>query len=234
MGPALIGGLRGRGKVVFLSKEDGMLFTRCQRILVRAAAVALALCVATSSMLEAKPKPGKPKGFRLFASAVNVFTANRVQCRIFSDGGICNTGSSTVGGGIWPRGTADQYIFGSGINIAGVIEAGDKSVNGFAGDTAGGFFNNTAGGGNGTEVRPIFSSSDPSDVAVWPEEAKVPLGDASENLFDPSLRGSVAASQGDLWFVSWEGDPAQLASRAHPLGVAIETRVMAWNWKSVV
>lgn len=209
-----------------------MLFTRCQHSLVRAAAVALALCVVTSSVLEAKPKPGKPKGFRLFASAINVFTTNRVQCRVFSDGGLCNTGSSTVGGGIWPRGTADQYVFGSGINIAGVIEAGDRSVNGFAGDTAGGFFNNTAGGGNGTEVRPIFSSSDPSDVAVWPEEAKVPLGDASENLFDPTLRGSIAASQGDLWFVSWEGDPAQLASRAHPLGVAIETRVMAWNFPS--
>jgi hypothetical protein len=209
-----------------------MLFSRCQRILVRAAAVALALCVATSSVVEAKPRPDRPKGFRLMASAVNLFTVNRVQCRVFSDGGLCNTGSSTVGGGIWPRGSADQYVFGSGINIAGVIESGDRSVNGFAGDTAGGFFNNTAGGGNGTEVRPIFSSSDASDVAVWPDEARVPLGDASENLFDPTLRGSIAASQGDLWFVSWEGDPSQLASRAHPLGVAVETRVMAWNFPS--
>src|SRR5918995_3015414 len=146
------------GTVVFLSKEDGMLFSRCQRILVRAAMLVLALCITTTS-LEAKPKPGRPKGFRLFASAINVFTANRVQCRIFSDGQICATGSSTVGGGIWPRGTADQYVFGSGINIAGVIEAGDKSVNGFAGDTAGGFFNNTAGTNNGSEVRPIFSSN---------------------------------------------------------------------------
>ena len=67
-----------------------------------------------------KPKPGR--GFRLFASAENIFTVNRVQCRVFSTGQICATGSSTVGGGIWPRGTANQFVFASGINIAGVIE----------------------------------------------------------------------------------------------------------------
>ena len=122
----------------------------------------------------AEPKPGR-RAFRLFASAEKVFTVNRVACRIFSDGSICATGSSTVGGGIWPRGTADQYIFGSGVNIAGIIEAGDRSVNGFAGDTAGAFFNNTAGGNNGEEVRQIFDSNDPADAATWPDEARVPL-----------------------------------------------------------
>ena len=232
---------------VFLSKEDGMLFSRCQRSLMRIAAAALVLSVAASSVAMAKPKPGK--GFRLLSSAVTIFTTNRVQCRIFSDGSICATGSSTVGGGIWPRGTADQYIFGSGINIAGVIESGDKSVNGFAGDTAGGFFNNTAGTSNGTEVRPIFSSADPTDAGAWPDEARVPcsatntdptspcltngLGtDPAGDLFAQPLQGAVAASQGDLWFMSWEGDPGQLAARAHPLGVAVETRVLGWNFPS--
>jgi hypothetical protein len=208
-----------------------MLFSRCQRILMGTVAAIMALSVTVPSAAVAKPsKPGRPGGFRLFSTALTLFAANRVQCRIGSDGSICATGSSTVGGGIWPRGTADQYIFGSGINIAGIIEPGDKAVNGFAGDTAGAFFNNTAGTNNGTQVRPIFSSNDPEDAADWPDEARVPLGDASENLFDPTLRGAVAASQGDLWFVSWEGDASQLASRAHPLGVAVETRVMAWNF----
>ena len=71
---------------------------------------------AEAAALEARRVPA------LFASAQNVFTTNRVQCRVFSTGQICATGSSTVGGGIWPRGTADQYVFGSGINIAGIIE----------------------------------------------------------------------------------------------------------------
>ena len=224
-----------------------MLFSRCQRSLMRAAAATLVLCVAASSVAVARPKPGK--GFRLLSSALTIFVTNRVQCRIFSDGSICATGSSTVGGGIWPRGTADQYIFGSGINIAGVIAPGDKSVNGFAGDTAGGFFNNTAGTSNGTEVRPLFSSSDPVDAGAWPTEARVPcsvsntdptspcatlgLGtDPGGDLFAQPLQGAISASQGDLWFMSWEGDPAQLASRAHPLGVAVESRVLAWNFPS--
>ena len=36
-----------------------------------------------------------------------------------------------------------------------------------AGDTAGAFFNNTAGGDNAEEVRPIFDSNDAADAAVW-------------------------------------------------------------------
>ncbi|MBA3893968.1 MAG: hypothetical protein H0X69_09775 [Gemmatimonadales bacterium] len=221
-----------------------MLFSRCQRVLTGAALVALALCATASTAVAAKPKPGRP-GFRLFASAVNVFTVNRVQCRVFSTGQICATGSSTVGGGIWPRGTADQYVFGSGINIAGVIEPGDRSVNGFAGDTAGGFFNNTAGGDNSEEVRPIFDSNDAADAAVWPDEARVPCsvgstsplcvelglgGDAQGDFFDPALQGSIAASQGDLWFLNWEGNPTRLESRSHPMGVAVETRALGWNF----
>ena len=218
------------------------------QVLVRAlrcaalAALALALSSSLAEPAAAAPKPGRT-GFRLFASAVNVFSVNRVQCRVFSDGTICATGSSTVGGGIWPRGTADQYVFGSGVNIAGIIEAGDRSVNGFAGDTAGAFFNNTAGGNNGEEVRPIFDSNDAADAAVWPDEARVPCavgstsaacaglgGDAQGDLFDPALQGSLAASQGDLWFMTWEGNASRLESRAHPMGVVVETRALGWNF----
>jgi len=223
-----------------------MRFSRCQRVFLRTVVAALALSVAAASTAVAKPRP-RPGGFRLFSSAQLVFVSNRVQCRIQSDGHICATGSSTVGGGIWPRGTADQYVFGSGVNVAGIIQPGDKSVNGFAGDTAGAFFNNTAGGDNGEEVRPIFSSADPTDAGAWPDEARVPceattvvgpcadlgLGsDPSGALFSPPLQGNIAASQGDIWFMSWEGNPARLESRAHPLGIAVEVRGLGWNFPS--
>ena len=220
-----------------------MPFSRCQRVLTGAALVALALSATTSTAMAAKPK--RP-GFRLFASAVNVFDVNNVQCQIFSNGQICASGSSTVGAGLWPRGTADQYIFAAGINIAGIVEPGDRTVNGFAGDTVGAFFNNTAVTSNsGLEVRPIFDSNDPADAAAWPDEARVPCatgstspacvenalgGDAQGELFDPALQGSIAASQGDLWFLSWEGDPSSLTFRSHPMGVLVETRVLAWNF----
>ncbi|MBA3496088.1 MAG: hypothetical protein H0T86_03175, partial [Gemmatimonadales bacterium] len=222
-----------------------MHFSRCQRVFIRAAALALALGATAASAAVAKPKPGKPGGFRLFASAITVLQINRVQCRVASDGSVCATGSSTVGGGIWPRGTADQYVFGSGINIAGIIESGDRSVNGFAGDTAGAFFNNTAGSSNGEEVRQVFNSADAGDAANWPDEARVPcsaaatsgpcvdlaLGtDPQGDLFAPALQGAIAASQGDAWFLSWEGNPGRLESRAHPLGILVETRAIGWNF----
>ena len=31
---------------------------------------------------------------------------------------------------------------------------------------------------------------------------------------------------------SWEGDPARLGGRAHPLGIAVETRALGWNFPS--
>jgi len=224
-----------------------MRFSRCQRMVLRAVVAALALGATTAPAAVAKPRPTKPGGFRLFSSAQNIFVTNRVQCRIFSSGQICATGSSTVGGGIWPRGTADQYVFGSGINIAGIIsDSLPKSLNGFSGDTAGAFFNNTAGGDNGQEVRPIFNSTNASDAANWPDAARVPCSvgststactdpadqDAIGDLFDTALQGNLAASQGDAWFVAWEGDPARLESRAHPLGIVVETRALGWNFPS--
>ena len=49
-------------------------------------------------------------------------------------------------------------------------------------------------------------------------------------LFDPALQGSIAASQGDLWFLNWEGNPTRLESRSHPMGVVVETRALGWNF----
>ena len=83
-----------------------MLFLRCQRVLTRTVVTALGLCALVSSVAAAKPsKPGRPGGFRLLSSALNIFQVNRVQCYVVSDGTICYTGSSTVPGGAWPRGT---------------------------------------------------------------------------------------------------------------------------------
>lgn len=211
----------------------------------------IALSASVASLALAEPgKPRKPGGFKLFASAEATLQTNRIACHIGSDGQLCASGSSTVGGGIWPKGTSDQYIFASGMQIAGIVDnALPKAQNGFSGDTAGAMFYNTAlGSGNGLEIRPIFSSTNPADVASWPNEARVPCsnpappealarctadlgGDPSGDLFKPALQGSIAASQGDNWFVSWEGDPSQLSGpRTHPLGILVETRSLAWNF----
>ena len=81
-------------------------------------------------------------------------------------------------------------------------------------------------------MRPIFNSNDPEDLANWPAAAYVPAGDASQELFHPVLRGRASASSGDVWWLSWEGNPALTGrtARTHPLGVLLEQRGMGWNF----
>jgi hypothetical protein len=192
---------------------------------------ALALSAIVTGAAEAKPRPGNPnKGFRLFARPLGALVINRIYCGLSSSGEICvdSTNSSTIGGGFWPKGTADQYVFNSGIQVAGLI--GPDANPEWAGDTTGAQFFSPRGDNVGEEFRPIFNASNPDDVANWPEAAKVPAGDASEELFNPLLRGRVSASQGDVWFLSWEGNPAFSAGREHPLGILIEQRGMGYNF----
>ena len=194
---------------------------------------ALALSALIVGAAEAKPRPGNQnKGFRLFARPLGALVINRIYCGLSSTGEICvdSTNSSTIGGGFWPKGTADQYVFNSGIQVAGLI--GQDANPEWRGDTTGAQFFSPRGDNHGEEFRPIFNSSNPDDVENWPEAAFVPTGDASQELFDPLLRGRLSASQGDVWFLSWEGNPAFAAGREHPLGILVEQRGMGYNFPS--
>lgn len=81
--------------------------------------LALVLAAALPTQAMAGPEPGvkKGRGFRLFAGSLGAMTINRIYCGLTSDGQICvdSTNSSTIGGGYWPKGTADQYIFNTGL-----------------------------------------------------------------------------------------------------------------------
>jgi hypothetical protein len=205
--------------------------------------VLLALIALADVADAARPKPGAPRnrGFRLFAGVRGTMEVNRVSCGINSaKGEVCVdvTGSSVLGGGFWPRGTPDQYVFNSGLQVAGVIDP----AAGFdwAGDTTGAFFFDPKGTTeHGEGVQPVYNTTDPDDFAFISDStttdpvalaARVPVGDANENLFNPLLRGRTAASQGDFWFLAWEGNPSLNASRLHPLGLLVETRGMGWNF----
>jgi len=177
------------------------------------------LVALTPDAVLARPKPGTQRGFRLFARAFGALTINRVYCGISSIGDICadSLSSGITGGGFWPKGTADQYLYNSYLQYAGVIGADGGA---WAGDTT--------GGAGGQEVKPVYNYSDPEDADHWPEAAFVPSGDATEHLFDPLLRGRPSASLGDVWSLAWNGDP-QASGGSHPLGVLLETRGMGWN-----
>jgi hypothetical protein len=204
---------------------------RAKGVLLAVLAALTALLVLPGTSL-AKPKPGVPgRGFRLQARAIGAITVNRVYCGLSATGEVCvdSTNSSTIGGGYWPKGSPQQYVFNSGLQAAGAIE--DVGGWAWAGDTTGAFFFDPKGTTqHGQLVQPIWNSSSPADVAAWPQAAYVPQGDASADVFATALQGQVSASQGDVWTVAWDGDPSLIAGRPHPLGIAVETRGLGWNY----
>jgi hypothetical protein len=216
-----------------------------KRNLVFTGLFALAVAAVTPSFATAaaKPKPGVgARGFRLFARSLGAITINRIYCGLATTGEVCvdSTNSSTIGGGFWPKGTADQYVFNSGLQIAGIIGANGGS---WAGDTTGAFFFDPKGTTqHGEQVEPLYNTTNPDDNAFISDTtgtcnevckaAKVPLGDTNADLFFPLLQGRTAASQGDVWWLSWDGNPGLVAGRPHPLGILVEQRGMGWNFPS--
>ncbi|HEY4102187.1 MAG TPA: T9SS type A sorting domain-containing protein [Gemmatimonadales bacterium] len=193
------------------------------------AAFAAALLPGTAS---AWPAPGAKPQFKLFARALGSIGVNRVELGLASLGniGVDSSGRGTTQGGFWPRGTIDNYIFNSGIQVAGQIQ-GTKPTNPWGGDTAGGLFFDATGLHEHSEgVENVFNSANSADVASWPSDAFVPQGDAVADLYATPLQGLVSASQGDVHFVAWEGNPALINGRAHPLGILADHRLLAWNY----
>src|SRR5690348_18159480 len=141
----------------------------CKRSVVTLGLLAVALAALSPPTSEARPRPGKGAHcFRLFARSLGAMTINRVYCGLSATGEICvdSTNSSTIGGGFWPKGTPDQYVFNSGLQLAGVI-GGTKPTNPWGGDTTGAFFFDPKGTTqHGQEVQPIYRSQNPEDLAA--------------------------------------------------------------------
>ncbi len=193
--------------------------------------VALALLSATAvSIAAAKPGPERPirrRALNLFAVTNAVLNVNRVFCGINNLGELCvdPTNSPVIGGGFWPKGTPDQYIFNSGLQLAGVI----PSTAGFswAGDTVGAFFFDARGTQvQGDAVTLVYNSLDPSDASAWPNGAVV----RDPAIYHPVLLDRNSISQEDLWTRAWDGNPAFLSGRTHPMGILVEERGLAWNF----
>ncbi len=201
------------------------------RLVRTGACVALLATVAgvSPAAAAAPERPRRPRALNLFASANLLLQANRVVCNLAYFGEVCSAGSSPVGGGgFWPKGTVDQYIFNSGLQIAAVVERG---VPGFAwsGDTSGTFIFDPRGDQpSGDPLTNIYNSLDPADRAAWPNGAVV--RDAA--IYNSILLGRDQISEGDSWVRYWEGNPALLGGRTHPMGLVVEQRSLSWNFPS--
>ncbi|MGH7522173.1 MAG: hypothetical protein ACREMI_12940 [Gemmatimonadales bacterium] len=193
------------------------------------ALLALGLALAVVSTVEATPRPGARRVLNLFSGFLGRQNVNRFDCGLDAVGQVCvdPAGSTTVGGGFWPKGTPDQYVFNSGLQLAGIV---DPSLTGFgwASDTVGAFFFDPKGTTqHGDRLSLVWNSIDASDNANWPRDAYVPN---DPSLYNAVLIGLKAASQQDTWARYWDGNPKNNAGRKHPLGVLVDQRGMAWNF----
>jgi len=166
------------------------------------------------------------ESFSLFAGPTAVLQGNQLQCGLTNDGnGTCTDvfNSPTGGGGFWPTGSPNQYIFNTGVQIAGIMGADGGP---WASDTVGAFFFDASGNNpSGTAVSDIYDSLNPDDLAGWPAAGFVDDPD----IFQDVLVGRKVASQQDSWMQYWDGDPAKLHGRTHPMGITVTSRSMAWG-----
>ena len=192
---------------------------------------ALALLSATvATAVAAKPSPARPvqrRALNLFAVTNAVLNVNHVFCGINNLGELCvdPTNSPVIGGGFWPKGTPDQYIFNSGLQLAGVIPASAGFA--WANDTVGAYFFDARGTQvQGDAVTLVYNSLDPADAAAWPNGAFV----RDTAIYASVLLSRPNVSQQDLWTRAWDGNPAFLSGRTHPMGILVEERGLAWNF----
>ena len=189
--------------------------------------------------------------FNLAAGPTSVLRVNQYQCGLQSDGPTCTDvfDSPTGGGGFWPTGSPNQYMFNSGLQIAGIIPIApdcspeDKLTQSqpdcfaWSGDTTGAFFFDASGRRqHGTALTNIYDSLNEDDFENWPSEgtfADFPNASAyvqDTELFNDVLIGRKAASQQDSWVMYWDGDPTKTGGRTHPMGILVEQRSLAWNY----
>ena len=204
-----------------------MLSTVWNRFVRTGALVSLAaFALASVAGAEPAPRPGR-RALNLFASSGLLLEANRIQCGLDNVGQVCVafSGSPVGGGGFWPKGTPDQYIFNSGLQLAGVVDPASGFT--WAGDTAGAFFFDPRGDqGAGDALGSIYNSLDPADLDAWPPGAIV----RDPKVYADVLLNQKRISDGDTWVRYWEGNPVQLGGREHPMGIMVEQRSMAWNF----
>src|ERR1700752_4266842 len=169
------------------------LWTRFVRTSVVTCMAALGLATVTS-MAAAKPRPGS-RALNLFASSGLLLEAHRPPWGIDNVGQVCVafSGSPVGGGGFWPKGTHDQYIFNSGLQLAAVVDPA-AAFSGAGATTGAWFFDPRGDQASGDPLVSIYNSLDPADFpASWPNGAKV--RDAS--IYDGALVGQPKISDAE-------------------------------------
>src|SRR5207237_5259640 len=117
------------GAPVAVTDRGARMASRTLQNLARTAALVGAAGLVVVATAFARPLPGvrpvrpsRARGFNLFAGTPSVdYQPNQARCGIVNNGTNCvdPSGSPVNESGFWPRGTPDNYVFNSGLQIAG-------------------------------------------------------------------------------------------------------------------
>jgi hypothetical protein len=208
--------------------------SRMLQRLALAAIVGTGIGVCVTPRADARPvRPGPQasrRGFDLFQGAKTVLmNVNRIECNLIDRGKVCNNplGGGSLEDGIWPKGSADNYIYNGGLQLGAIVTSATPFT--WVGDTVGVYFMDPRGNQEmGEGLTNIFTSSNKDDLDNWPDDAII--RDAS--LYDASLIDRQFISQQDAWVRYWDGNASLGSGRKHPMGVMVEQRALAWNFPS--
>ncbi len=186
------------------------------------------LVAALAGPAAAKPgKPGKPNPkspFNLNAATTTLLNGNEWSCGLDNLGDICvnPAGSSVGGGGWWPQGTQNQYIFNTGLQLGAIVGADGGA---WAGDTIADHFFDAYGAFNsGVPITNIFLSSDPADLDSWPQDCY---------LTNPATGEQVKTlGQFDSCVQYWDADPKKGFADGHPMGLKVVQHSLEWAYST--
>ncbi|HSK18677.1 MAG TPA: hypothetical protein VK912_06020 [Longimicrobiales bacterium] len=190
--------------------------------------------------------------FTLATSPIAIVRENQVVCPLINSGYICADviHAPFIVGFLWPADTHDNYMFGSGIQVTGIVTAGpgctaaqrEASVTPdcfvWSGDTTGALFHDASGLlASGAPVAGFFDGRGGSPAGEWltagfaPDFPSLTSVIRDSSIFHPSLIGQKTASGQDTWAAYWDGDPTRGTNgRSHPMGILVEQRSLAWNY----
>lgn len=182
--------------------------------------------VSVVGKLEAQTKhPPARSAPNLFAYSSSWVDVNHVFCSTNNFQGGCSQANSETLAASWPVPYYfQQYIFGSGLQVAGIIPGSAGFA--WAGDTVGALFIDLRGYTSGTPRAEVYNSRDTADASAWPAAAVV----RDPAVFDARLIGRNTVSEQDLWTRYWDGAPVPGIQSVHQMGLMVDQRLMAWRY----
>ena len=158
--------------------------------------------------------------FNLAAAGETTFTLNinNWLCGLNDVGQSCvNTfGSTTGGGGFWPIGTTNQYIFDFGLQIAARDPLDSNRFVAMHCYNVSGTRASCTPSGQG-----IFHSDNPADLEAWPEACY---------LWNPQTGERVKTlSQLDTCVQYTDFDPSRTVPGGHPMGIEVTQHTLAFT-----